>query len=99
MVTQTVQFFSDSNGSTASLVYDDVAMTASGVLVHVPVNAKTVIVNAVISNTPISLTYPAGTDTVYLFASPMPISFVTTRSGGQGISMPWFEQVSIAIAG
>jgi hypothetical protein len=99
MATQTFQFYSNSEGSTASLVYDDVALTVSGVLVHVPAKASTVIVNAMFSGIPVHLTYPAGTDTTFSFMIPLPITIKTMRNGSMGINMPWFQSVSIVVSG
>ena len=99
MATKTARFYSNSDGSTADLVYDDVAMTSSGVLVHLPVGAKPVTATAVINGTPVSVTYQPGTDITFSFGSALPITFVTTKSGGQGISMPWFGSVGFSVGG
>jgi hypothetical protein len=42
VATQGLQFYSNADGSTAALVYDDVTMLASGVQVHVPATGKAV---------------------------------------------------------
>jgi hypothetical protein len=99
MVAQTLQFYSNADGSTASLVYDDVAMTASGVQVHVPATAKQVRVHAVIGGQPIDLAYPPGTDTTFSFPSPMPISISTDANGRLTKSMPWLTSVGVAVDG
>lgn len=96
MAIQTVRFFENSDGATGDLVYDDQAMTASGVLVHVPADAKAVMVSAVIGGQEINVTYPPGTDTTFSFGAPLPISYMTAPNGNQGISMPWFGSVGIA---
>lgn len=95
MATRTNRFYSNADGSTADLVYDDIAMTASGVLVHVPQGSSSLVVNAVVGGQPIAVTYPGGTDTTFQFPSPLPVSFVTTKSGDQGVSAPWLASVSI----
>lgn len=99
MATQSVQFYTNSDGSTAALVFDDVAMTASGVLVHVPQGARAVQVQAVISGQPVELNYGPGTDTTFSFSQALPISFITAPNGGQGIDMPWFGSFTVAVNG
>jgi hypothetical protein len=99
VATQGLQFYSNSDGSTATLVYDDVAMTASGVLVHVPATGKAVRVHAVIGGQPVNLTYPPGTDTTYSFATGLPLTIGTDARGRLTKSMPWLSSVGVAIDG
>ena len=99
MATQSVQFYSNADGSTASLVYDDVAMTASGVQIHVPAGARTVTVNAVISGQPVNEVYSAGPDAFYSFASPLPIALLTTSKGTTGFSLTWLSSVCVSVNG
>ena len=99
MATQGLQFYSNADGSTATLVYDDVAMTASGVQVHVPATAKTVIVSAVIGGQPVNLKYPPGTDTTYSFATALPLTIGTDARGRLTKSMPWLGSVGVAVEG
>lgn len=92
------RFYTNSDGSTADMVYDDQAMTASGVLVHVPAGASPVVVDAIIAGQPVSVTYPPGTDVTFAFTQPLPIAFTTTKSGGQGIAMSWLESFSASVS-
>lgn len=99
MTIQTIPIYWDAGGTTAALVYDDVAMTASGILVHVPAGAKTVFVKSIINSTPKAVSYPGGTDTTFIFTSALPVSFVATRGAAQGITTAWFGQFCIGING
>jgi hypothetical protein len=99
VATQGLQFYSNADGSTATLVYDDVAMTASGVLVHVPAAAQTVTVRAVISGQPVNLVYPPGTDTTFPLPS-LPIGTRTNAKGQQVMDMSsWLGSVGASVSG
>ena len=99
MATQGLQFYSNADGSTATLVYDDVAMTASGVQVHVPATGKAVRVHAVISGQPVNIAYPPGTDTTFAFPTGLPLTIGTDARGRLTKSMPWLSSVGVAIDG
>jgi hypothetical protein len=99
VATQGLEFYSNADGSTATLVYDDVAMTASGVQVHVPATAKAVTVRAVISGQPVNLSYPPGTDTTYAFPTGLPFTIGTDARGRLTKNMPWLTSVGVSVSG
>lgn len=92
-----LRFYQNSDGSTADLAYDDQSMTASGVQVHVPTDAKPVTVSAVIAEQPVDAIYPPGTDAAFSFGTDLPVVLQGTWKGTQGLSMPWFGSFSVSV--
>lgn len=98
MAAKTFQFYSNSDGATAELLWDDATMLASGVLIHVPQTGKTVNVSAHIAGKLIELVYPAGTDTTYTFKTPLPVTIGVNRLGLPKLDMStWLGSVGVAV--
>lgn len=76
----TLRFYENMDGSFLEAVYDDVLMTCSGITVHVPATAATLTVNGSLGGTPITETYPPGTDTIFPLPG-IPVEAVPNRNG------------------
>lgn len=96
MAEQTVNIYSGGDGATADMMWNDVAMTASGVQVHIPPDGNQRIVTAVIGGQPVNVTYPPGTDTFFSFPEALPVAIKTNFKNFRGLDLPWFGSFGVA---